>query len=165
MAIKLSNLEKISEQIKIQQYLFSDLHLDITTSDVYSPSTKSFSSGNDIAIDYDINAIVNSLRNLFNTKPGQRFLFPAYGLDLEYFLFEPVTDINAESISAKIINVIETYEPRVAINQVFVEPDVDNMSYSITISVNIPLFNTQVSLDLQLDTKVQSLIFINTNRT
>lgn len=164
MAIKLSNLEKISEQIQIQQYLFSDLHLDITTTDVYSPSTKSYTSGNDIAVDYDINAIINSLKNLFNTKPGQRFLFPTYGLDLEYFLFEPVTDINAEAIGAKITNIIQTYEPRVTLNQVFIEPDPDNMSYTINISINIPIFNTQVSLDLELDTKQQSLSFINTNR-
>jgi phage baseplate assembly protein W len=70
-----------------KQYLYSDLHLDITENTITSASNTKL----DIKVDYDLQAIKNSLYNLFNTKKGQRPLYPDFGVSLEQYLFEPVS--------------------------------------------------------------------------
>ena len=96
-------------------YLYSDIHFDIQEQKIYTKSggmaekTKS-----DIKVDYDLAAIKNSIKSLFNTKKGQRPLYPEWGVDLESFLFEPLN----ESVGYKIGKTIQTgiaQEPRVTL--------------------------------------------------
>jgi len=117
-----------------------------------------------VRVDYDESAIRNSLKNLFNTKPGQRFLFPLYGLDLNQFLFEAVTEENGQSIGEKIVTSIEKYEPRVTLIKCNVVAKPDDNEYDITIIVSIPIFNTTASINTTLDIKTQSFIFVETSR-
>lgn len=162
MAIKIKNLTEIAEQVVTKQYYFKDLHLDLNkSSNNYTP-TYTYANTNDLQVDYDVAAIYNSLRNLFNTKPGERFLFPKYGLDLNSYLFEVVSEENAENIATYIISNIEDYEPRVQVVNVEIIANPDQMRYDITIAVSIPVFDTVVSLQAQLDTKTQNFVFINT---
>ena len=97
MAIKIANLEQIADQFKQKQFAFKDLHLDFEKSGEYNTTLQRKIEGNDIKVDFDENAIRNSLKNLFNTRPGQRFLFPLYGLDL-YFKCENFQKIGAFKI-------------------------------------------------------------------
>ena len=120
--------------------------------------------GNDLQVDYDEIAIKNSLKNLFNTKPGQRFLFPLYGLDLNQFLFEGVNEINGQMIGEKIVRSIELYEPRVRLRQCKVVAKPDDNEYDITIIVEIPIINSTASINTRLDIKNQSFIFLETSR-
>ena len=94
---------------------YSDLHLDIVKHEIpYGFGGLARKSGkNDIRSDLDEQAIGNSLKNLFTTRPMQRLLNPEYGLDLTQFLFEPVNEISAKLIARKIINSIKKYESRV----------------------------------------------------
>jgi phage baseplate assembly protein W len=164
MAIKIKNLEQLASEYTTQKYVFKDLFLDVGLSKIESPGYTLPVPGADIKASFDVSAITNSLTNLFNTSPGQRFLFPEYGLDLHRFLFEPMTDFNAEILGRKILDGIEAYEPRVKVLQVKVFPDYDNSTYIITIVLEIPILNTTTQTQFSLDLKKQTFVFIPTSK-
>lgn len=164
MALKITKLDQIAEQYSRKDYAYKDLHLDFTKSGNYDSLLRKKINENDIQVDYDSTAIKNSLRNLFNTRPGQRFLFPAYGLNLDRYLFEAITDENAETIGETIVRSIERYEPRVKLELCTVKPDPDQNQYDISIIISIPLFNTTATINSLLDVKTQTFVFPETSR-
>lgn len=164
MAIKIPALTQIKEAIVDDQYFFKDLHLDFEKSSVYNFAFDQKVETNDVRVDYDELAIRNSIRNIFNTKPGQRFLFPLFGLDLYQFLFEAVNPSNGEIIGEKIIKTIEDYEPRVYVNSCLVEADPENNKYEITLIVEMPDLKKTIPIYTDLDLKSQSFIFIENAR-
>lgn len=164
MAIKISNLQPISDQYAARQYFYNDLHLDFTFQQTYSPALGTKPTSNDCKMSYDESAIKNSLQNLFNTRPGQRFLFPNYGLDLNEFVFEAATEDNARLIGEKISTAIYNFEPRVKLKRCIVTPDPDNNLFDISVIVEIPLFSTELSLNSNLDNKTKSFVFVETSR-
>ena len=112
----------------------------------------------DIKVSYDYQAIANSLTNLFNTTPGQRFLFPDYGLDLKQFLFSPVTEFTARSIGSALLRGITKYEPRVNVININVEAIPDANQYNITLILGFPTLNTKQTVNYKLDLKNQTFI-------
>ena len=164
MAIKISNLQQISDRYKEKDHLFYDLHLDFTFDGKISELDGTKIEKNDVKIDKDESAIKNSLKNLFNTKPGQRFLFPYYGLDLYQFVFEPITESNARLIGEKIVAAIENFEPRVVVKNCRVESLPDDNEYDVTLIIEMPIFKTVASLNSKLDIRKESFIFIETSR-
>jgi phage baseplate assembly protein W len=123
----------------------------------YKPGTVPKS---DIKISKDYNAIRNSLTNLFNTLPGQRFLFPDYGLDIRQFLFTPITQDNGRSLGSRIYSVINKYEPRVKIVNIHVESDPDNSRYNISLVLGFPTLKTTNTVNYALDLKNQTFIVL-----
>ena len=164
MAIKITNLQEISDLYNRKDYYYKDLHLDFAKSGNFSTVLNKKIEGNDIEMDYDESAIKNSIRNMFNTKPGQRFLFPLYGLDLSQYLFEAVSEINGQMIGEKIVNAIDLYEPRVTVMQCKIVAKPDDNEYEITLVFNIEVFNTTASINSKLDMKTKSFIFMETSR-
>jgi phage baseplate assembly protein W len=153
VAIKLTNLENIANEYKTQNFVYSDIHLDIITEQDYYVE----------AADYNLNAIKNSLNNLFNTKPGERFLFPNYGLDLSQFLFEPVTDYNGRLIGEKIVRSIELFETRVVLKQCEVNLLPEENQYDINLTLEFPIFSTRAVINTILDMKSQAFMFVESN--
>ena len=164
MAIKISNLQQLSDAYEIKKYVYSDLHLDIRKNGIYSEEIQHKVQGNDVDVDYDESAIRNSLKNLFNTRPGQRFLFPKYGLDLYQYLFEPMSESIGRSIGERMVRSIELYEPRVKIKNCFVNCKSEDNQYDINLIVEFPVFNTIASINTTLDVRSQSFIFVETSR-
>ena len=164
MAIKIANLEQIADQFKQKQFAFKDLHLDLEKTSIYNPVLRTRIDGNDVNVDFDESAIRNSLKNLFNTRPGQRFLFPLYGLDLYQYLFETVSQENGQLIGERIVTSVENFEPRVRVQNCNVVAKPDDNEYEITLIVSIPIFNTVASINTILDTKNQTFIFVETSR-
>jgi phage baseplate assembly protein W len=164
MAIKISNLQQIANQYAQKAYYYKDLHLDFEKNGEYNTTLGKKIEGNDLKVDFDESAIRNSLKNLFNTKPGQRFLFPLYGLDLYQYLFEAVNEFNGQLIGEKIVTSIENFEPRVVVRECNVVAMPDDNQYDITIIVEIPILNSLASINTALDIKTQSFIFIETSR-
>ena len=164
MAIKLKTLETVAKTYKEQQYLYKDLSLDLSFAQQkpigYSTSTTS----NDIRSSFDYEAIKNSLQNLFNTLPGQRFLFPEYGLDLYQFLFLPISENIGRAIGEKILRSIQLYEPRVTVLNINVVAEPDTNEYKITIAVQLPALNAVTNFDGVLNTRTQSFILLPTSR-
>jgi phage baseplate assembly protein W len=171
MAIKIKSLETIAntytEQLATnkQQYIYSDLTLDISLAlATTQPGYPNVITTNDVAVSHDYQAIANSLTNLFNTTPGQRFLFPDYGLDLRQFLFTPITEFNARNLGNTLLRGITKYEPRVNVININVQTVPDASQYNITLILGFPTLNTKQTVNYKLDLKNQTFIQVpNTN--
>jgi len=124
-----------------KSYLYADLHLDLQES--YNISSNLFQKPeiNDFKIDYDIDAIKNSLYNLFTTTPGEKILNPEYGLDFKQYLFLPATVDIAKYIRDEIYSQVARYEPRVKIVNVNITILEDVNEFDINIYYNVPSLN------------------------
>ena len=54
-----------------------------------------------------------SLRILFGTSPGERFLQPKYGLDMHELMFEPLSTTLRTVLKDRILTTVLVYEPRI----------------------------------------------------
>jgi len=124
-----------------QGYLFKDLFLDLETSVFYNKQFNKSTIQKDVQGLYDENAVLNSIKNIFLTAPGQKILSPEFGLDLRRYLFEPISDFGAFSIKDDIQNRLPLMEPRVEIEGVSVIPVPDDNEYRINLQINIPSLN------------------------
>jgi phage baseplate assembly protein W len=165
MAIKLKSLERIASTYTEKGYIYNDLSLDIAEKNIVSSGYETSVVGSDIKDSKDAAAIRNSLQNLFNTLPGQRFLFPEYGLNLQRYLFMPITPTTGETISRTILQGIERFEPRVRVAGINVIPDIETSTYNITLVLQLPAFKQVVKFTGLLNIKSQSFIFLPTTKT
>lgn len=154
--IVLRNLDKTvaTEQSLQKGYIYKDLALDLALS--YTNSGELFKANDqlDLKPSYDQEAVMNSLRNLLSTTPGEKLLNPTYGLDLRSFLFDPVSDTRAYFIGNKIYDGITTQEPRVKINTISVIAVIESQEYDITLNISVPslnLFNLSLKSVLNMD--------------
>lgn len=142
-AIKITSLSPtLSSKV-----LFNDLRLDIETN--YTKNTQLFKKREikDIQNSENIDAIKNSIFNLFTTMPGQKILNPTFGLNLQQFIFTGLTEINGKLMAETILKGLSKYEPRVKVKNINVEVDYDNNQYNIYLLLNVPaLNNTVISL-------------------
>jgi hypothetical protein len=158
MAIKIKDLETLANQYTIERYVYKDLSLDLSRTKIEAPGLQVPTPGTDIKANFDLEAISNSLQNLFNTSPGQRFLFPEYGLNLRRFLFSPITVNNGKIIGTTIYNGIKKYEPRVIPQEVNVIAVPDENLYEITIAVEVPATKQTSDINFIFDIKRESFI-------
>jgi phage baseplate assembly protein W len=89
---------------------------------------------------YNVSAIRLNLFNIFYTNPEDRLFMPAFGLNIEALLFEPMDDTTAFYIRNALINGIKQWEPNIVINesQTGVFPDEVNQVYKIVFVYTIP---------------------------
>tara|TARA_B100000925_G_scaffold130557_1_gene97671 strand:- start:2057 stop:2458 length:402 start_codon:yes stop_codon:yes gene_type:complete len=92
---------------------------------------------NDLIALKNENAIARSVRNIIFTVPGEKFFDPDFGTKISDSLFELLDDISASAIKDQIEYSLETYERRVALRNVTVEPDFENNGYSVEIVYDI----------------------------
>jgi len=149
MTINLDFLAKDSPAYKTEKYVYGDLHLDfelkwkLNNKYLSDPGIKS-----EVRVDYNVQAIRNSIQNIFNTKKGQKILNPEFGLDLGQYLFESVSYETAEEISNTIQRELPKFEPRIILNNINIEGFEDTNEYIITLSISIPeLNNLNVAVD------------------
>jgi phage baseplate assembly protein W len=134
-SIKLDNLTTTREPA---DHLYKDLSLDLEEETILTGSLYREKVITDIKSSIDEAAIKNSLSNLFTTMPGQKLLNPDYGLSINQFLFQPLTEDVAEEIGNRILTGIETYEPRVLVKNVNVNLDTVQSQYDIYLTLVIP---------------------------
>lgn len=89
---------------------------------------------NDVALSYDAQAVIRSVRNLLQTKHYDRPFNPGLGSNMELMLFEPISTLTASSIESEIRNTIKNYEPRVILKDVQVVPSPDDNAYEATLT-------------------------------
>lgn len=123
---------------KGKSYLYADLHLDLNYSSNSNNDLFQKPQINDLKIDYDIDAVKNSLNNLFTTTPGEKILNPEFGLDLRQYLFLPATKDVAKNIRDEIYVQIARFEPRVKVSNIYITILEDVNEFDITIVINIP---------------------------
>jgi phage baseplate assembly protein W len=137
--ISINNLP--ASLLPVQNYLYADLHLDFQENFNNSNFLFQHSEEKDLKIDYDVDAIKNSLNNLFTTTPGEKILNPEFGMELRKYLFEPATIEVAERIRSDIYIQVGKFEPRVKINNVQITVFEDVGEFDIVVYFSIPSIN------------------------
>jgi len=146
MAIRLDILKDRKNADAYRRFSYADLKLDLDLNS-HIPSTPVGVSKNavDFRLSYDENAIFNSIRNIFNTKKGQKILNPTFGLDLEGFLFDNISRENADMIGKTIYEELPIYEPRITVDSVNVIAKPDDNEYEISITIIIPSLDNKAA--------------------
>lgn len=154
-------IESVAQQDKSEsRFTYTDLKLDLEFDYTKNNELLKRKEIKDIKIDYDYAAIRNSIFNLLNTTPGQRILNPFYGVNLQKYLFDRVTEIQAYNIGNDIVQSISKFEPRVVVQNVNVEVDEINQQYNIQLTLALVGINTTTSFRL-VGTLSNSGFFIN----
>jgi phage baseplate assembly protein W len=89
---------------------------------------------NDVALSYDAQAVIRSIRNLLLTNHYERLWNPDLGSNLNALLFELMTPLTAASLEREVKIIIQNYEPRATINEIIVLPLPDKNAYSLYLS-------------------------------
>ena len=118
--------------------LFVDIKLDLKQKFTNSPKLASKEVVSDFVDSKDLDAVKNSIFNLFATIPGEKILNPTYGLNLHQFIFSGITEENSKLMGDLIVKGIERYEPRIKVTKVYIFPDIDEQTYQIGLKLNIP---------------------------
>jgi phage baseplate assembly protein W len=138
-------------------HIYSDLHLDLMLQQNVGLGTKP-STGGDLVLDHDEQAIKNSISNIFITKKGEKLLDPTFGSSLDQYLFEPITETYAKAIGNDIFNVISDFEPRIEVLNITVATDPDNQQYQITVNYRFREIQKQSYLNILAQLGGQILI-------
>jgi len=100
----------------------------------------------DLNVSYDMQAVKNSIANLLSTKKSEKILNPEFGLRLEDYLFEPITETTATAIANEILTAITVFEPRVQVVELQVIPYPDQYQYVINLALRVPTLKQSLSL-------------------
>jgi phage baseplate assembly protein W len=120
---------------------YADLDLDFMA----HPTTK------DVMKKTGIEAIKRSVRNLVLTNFYDRPFQPYIGSNALKLLFDNATPITANFLNNAIREVIENYEPRVRIQDLRVDFDVDNNGYNVTLYIVVVNRNEPAIINLFLE--------------
>ena len=85
----------------------------------------------------DIEAIKASVRNLISTNFQERPFQPEIGSGVRGLLFELADPITMHDIEMAISRTIQNFEPRVILQKVEIDDDIDNNAYNVTIRFQI----------------------------
>lgn len=123
------------------QKIYSDIDFTFTKKPVTA----------DVALSYDEQAVIRSVRNLLSTKHYERPFNPNLGSNMDAFLFENVSTSVSVSIQKEIENMITNYEPRVKLQRVTVSPQSDRNAYNVTLSFYIENATLPTTVTLLLE--------------
>jgi hypothetical protein len=124
----------------INNHIYSDL--DITF--LRQPST------GDVAMRYDEQSVIRSIRSLLSTNVGERLFQPNLGSTINSLLFEPVSPLTASQIEDEVTRIILNYEPRATINEVLVISKPDSNSFQLYLSVFVGNQTSPTNINLIL---------------
>jgi phage baseplate assembly protein W len=105
----------------------------------------------DIALGYDTQAVIRSIRNLLLTKRYERPFNPELGSNIDALLFEMVSPITASTLETEIRNVIDNYEPRAQVSNLVVLSNPDGNAYNVTITFYIENATLPTTVTLLLE--------------
>ena len=147
-SITFNNLKNVNSSQK--NYTYTDIFLDFTQEPFQSSigNRTINGAGKDMKVAYDLNAIRNSIINLFNTSPGDRILLPDYGINLKSYVFENMSDSTSRLLGRAIKTAIEQWEPRVTIVSINVTSYESRQMYEITLVMQVPFLPKGQTLNL-----------------
>lgn len=124
--------------------LYSDIRFDFTVSDIVERPLNARENDRDLQSITDEESVLNSLKNILNTSLCSRILNPDIEVDLETFLFEPITVHKAHFIAYQLHTAIPALEPRVQIDRVTVEGHIEEKTYTVDLEASIPSLGKSV---------------------
>ena len=124
----------------MSRYDATQTNESIRSSKIYKDLNLSFQQNTatkDIQKIKDVEAVKRSVRNLINTNHYEKPFHPEIGSNLRAMLFELMTPQMNHVISKQIENLINNYEPRCNLVQVYTQPRLDRNGYSVQISFRV----------------------------
>ncbi|AUO01779.1 phage baseplate protein [Serratia marcescens] len=103
----------------------------------YSPDTG-------VSMTAGVEAVMQSLRVLFMTEPGERIMRESWGGGMYDFIFENITDELLANIHNRIEESILRYEPRAVLKDVNIQPDKQEAS-RLRIQITVYLSGTDLA--------------------
>ena len=88
----------------------------------------------DVALSYDGQAVIRSIRNILSTKKYEKLFNPSFGTNIDSLLFEQMSSISASALEQEISNAIRNYEPRVILKSVVVSPEEERNLYTVSLT-------------------------------
>ena len=105
----------------------------------------------DVALSYDQQAVIRSIRNILLTRRFEKLFNPKFGTNVDALLFENISPITASALENEIATAIRNYEPRAIVQSVVVtaKPDENGYAISLTFFVENATQPTTVTLLLE----------------
>lgn len=94
-------------------------------------------SDGDMQKDVDVEAILNSLRNIILTFQGERRMLPTFATNIWGLLFEPIDEVTARIIAENLLKAIKIWENRIEVTAFDIEPLTDSNTYRCKINFTI----------------------------
>ena len=140
MAIKLNIAQRPTDiQAAVSRgYLYKDIRFDLKSEYLKGNEMHSSRQTKDLACKINKEAVLNSVKNILTTSPGEKLLNPLFGLDLRDYLFEVVSETKGFFLAQTILNGVTFQEPRVSVDFIEVLADIDEMQYIINLELSIP---------------------------
>lgn len=156
----IKSVKDLTDKNESLNIIYRDLKLDLTNlnDDNYSTGIykdnpiNSYTSIRDIEASKNEEAILNSVKNWFNTSTYSRLLNPDLHMDLRDYLFELCDEYTAYFIGLDITKSLPYYEPRIQIKKCNITVNRDEGSFYIELQLVIPsLDNKEINLRQLLD--------------
>lgn len=88
----------------------------------------------DIALSYDQQSVIRSIRNLLLTNHYERPFNPDLGSNMNALLFEPISSLTSTQLEATIRTTISNYEPRALLKNITVQSLPARNAYNVSIT-------------------------------
>lgn len=112
---------------------------------------RDFTGNHDISLLSNEQAVLESVKNIISTEPGERLMYPDFGCALSEYLFEPVDNVTAVLIRKEIENSINKYENRIENLDIDIITNPDTNSIIINIRFNMKTSTRTQTLTLDLN--------------
>ena len=105
----------------------------------------------DVALSYDTQAVIRSIRNLLSTKNYDRPFNPDLGSNMDSILFENFSPLTALDLEKDISDMIRNYEPRATLQNVTVNAQEDKNAYNVSLTFFIENATLPTTVTLLLE--------------
>lgn len=143
MAIKLNIIKPTTEvEVALRSgYLYKDVGFDLVNSYTDNVELYKDNENKDLKPIYDANSVLNAIKNILTTSPGEKLLNPTFGVDLRDYLFETISETRAFFLGTDLYNGLTEQEPRINIERIDVIAVIDEQQYEIDLNISIPSLN------------------------
>lgn len=133
------NISSLKNNTTGNSYVFSDLDISFKQKQISGNNRNNdIAPGKDLVVDYDINAIKNSIQNIL----FQNRYTSDLKVNLKSYIGEVISELRATSIGEEIERAIATYEPRVRLKKIYIHTNTDENIYNIIMVINMTNFET-----------------------
>lgn len=102
--------------------------------------------------------VIQNIRNLFRTNKGERIMQPDFGTDIQYYLFEPISDEYTfkENIIGEIRTSLDRWLPYIKIHdaKIILDPKNDarfsDSRYAVVITLSLYISGTNIYVPVAL---------------
>ena len=101
-------------------------------------------------INVDVNAVKQSIANIFGWRRGQRILNPLFGNIMYDYVEEGINEVTLKNLRSAILQMLAV-EPRINVIELSLSPDEDNNSIYVTVKYIIPAINYVTSFSTNIN--------------